>query len=206
MNLDIIIAQLRLRSLLFEQRVAGAAQFHVLPEAANLKTPAAYVLPLDEQPQEQSSKNGYQQTVREQFAVVVALSNRADERGQGATASLHDVRAALFRALLGFQPAPDYDAIAFEGGQLLHLDRARMYYQLEFSADYAIDTSDTWIPDRNAELPDFEGLDIRLDTIDPFDPNTPAADHPGDPAAYPGGKGPDGRAEAGLKITFPTEP
>lgn len=183
MNLDVTIAQLRQRAPLFGQRAAGAAKFQVLPEAANLVTPAAYVLPLDEQPQEQASKNGYQQTVREGFAVVVALSNAADERGQKAATSLDAVRRELFRALLGFQPATDYDAIAFEGGQLLHLDRARLYYQFEFSTDYAVSTEDTWIPSRNEDLPDFEGLDITVDLL-----------------------APDGRPEAGMQITFPEEP
>lgn len=204
MNLHIIIAQLRQRAPIFGGRAAGAAQFQILAEAANLTMPAAYVLPLDEQPGDQDSQTGYQQTVREGFAVVVALSNREDERGQTAAGNLDTVRRALFRALLGFQPAKDYDAIAFEGGQLLHLDRARLYYQFEFSVGYAISVEDTWIPDRNAELPDFEGLDIRLDALDIFDPNTPAADFPGDPNAYPGGKGPDGRAEAGAVINLPT--
>jgi hypothetical protein len=205
MNLNVIIAQLKQRAPLFAGgTVAGAARFQVLPEAANLKMPAAYVLPLDEQPEDQSSQNGYQQTVREGFAVVVALSNREDERGQGAASDLDAVRRALFKALLGFQPAEEYDVITFEGGQLLHLDRARMYYQFEFSVDFAISTEDTWIPQRNDELPDFEGLDIRLDALDIFDPNTPEADHPGDPNAYPGGKGPDGRAEAGATIDLPT--
>lgn len=203
MNLAIIIAQLRQRAPIFGQRVGGSAQFKVLPEAANLVTPAAYVLPLDEQPADQQSKNGYQQTVREGFAVVLALSNRADERGQASASDLDTLRKALFKALLGFQPADDYDVIAFEGGQLLHLDRARLYYQFEFSVDYAITTEDTWIPDRNATLPDFAGLNLRVDLIDIFDPNTPAIDFPGDPNAYPGGKGPDGRAEAGAVIDVP---
>lgn len=193
MNLNIIIAQLRQRAPLFDGRVAGAAKFQILPEAANLKVPAVYVLPLDEQPQDQASQNGYQQTVREGFAVVVALSNTADERGQAAAQNLDTNRLALFKALLGFQPAADYDAIAFEGGQLLHLDRARLYYQFEFSVDYAISTEDTWIPDRNADLPDFKGLDITVDAIDPFDPNLAPA-------------GPDGQPEAKLSITFPEEP
>jgi len=205
MNLNVIIAQLRQRAPIFtDGTVAGAARFQVLPEAANLPMPAAYVLPMDEQPQDQASQNGYQQTVEERFAVVVALSNRADERGQGAASNLDTVRRALFKALLGFVPAEDYDVVAFEGGQLLHLDRARLYYQFEFSVQYAISTADTWIPDRNAELPDFEGLNVRLDAIDIFDPNTPAADFPGDPNAYPGGKGPDGRAEGGAIINLPT--
>lgn len=200
MNLDVIIAQLRQRAPLYVQRVGGAAQFQVLPEAANLVIPAAYVLPLDEQPQAQSSGNGYQQSVVEQFAVVVVLSNKADERGQAAASNLDAHRAGVFRALLGFQPSAAHDIVEFAGGQLLHLDRARLYYQFEFAATYAISTEDTWIVDRNDELPDFEGVDLRVDALDIFDPNTPAADHPGDPAAYPGGQGPDGRIEAGATI------
>jgi len=207
MNLNVIIAQLRQRAPIFAGRtVGGAAKFEILPEAANLKMPAAYVLPLDERPEEQASANGYQQSVLERFAVVAVLDNTVDERGQEAASNLDTMRLALFKALLGFQPAPDYDAIAFEAGELLHLDRKRLYYQFEFSVVYAISTEDTWIPDRNADLPDFEGLDITVDTIDPFDPNRPAEDFPDDPAAYPGGQGPDGRAEARLKIDFPEEP
>lgn len=197
MNLDVIIAQLRARAPLFENRVAGAAKFEgILPEAANLRMPAGYVLPLDEQPADQESANGYQQTVREGFAVVVALSNKADERGQKPAVDLDDVRKALFRALLGFQPAADYDVIVFEGGQLLSLDRARLYYQFEFSVEYAVSTEDTWIPDRNAELPDFEGLDLEVDAIDPFDPNRVA----------PGEHGPDGVIDVSLSINLSTGP
>lgn len=197
MNLNIVIAQLRQRAPLFAGgTVAGAAKFEILPEAANLRMPAAYVLPMDEQPAEQESENGYQQTVQERFAVVVALSNSADERGQTAAASLDGVRAALFRALLGFQPAEDYDVIVFEGGQLLHLDRARLYYQFEFSVEYAVSTEDTWIVDRNAELPDFKGLDIEVDAIDPFDPNRVAF----------GERGPDGVIDVRLSIDLPTGP
>lgn len=205
MNLDVIVAQLRQHVPAFASRVAGAAKFDVLPEASNLVVPAAYVLPLNEQPEEMSSQNGYQQTVREGFAVVVALSNKGDERGQKATVDLDTLRRAIFSALLAFQPAEDYDVVGFQGGQLLHLDRARMYYQLDFYADYFLDPSDTWIPSRNAGLGDFEGLDIRLDSIDVFDPNTPEADFPGDPEAYPGGKGPDGRAEARVKLDLPQD-
>lgn len=193
MNFNVVIAQLRARAPIFDQRVAGAANFKVLPEAANLKTPAAYVIPMDEQPGDQQSATGYQQSVKEEFAVVVVLDNAVDERGQVAAASLHAVRLALFKALLGFQPAEHYDVVAFEGGELMHLDRARLYYQFEFSTEYAISTEDTWIPDRNAEFPDFKGLDITVDTIDPFDPNRAPI-------------GPDGTPEAKLKITFPEEP
>jgi hypothetical protein len=206
MNLPLIIAHMRQRVPVFSGRVAGAARFEILPEVDNLLVPAAYVIPTDEEPLEQDSQNGYRQQVREGFAVVVAVSNETDERGQQAATDLHAIRAARFLALLGFQPAEDYGAIQFEGGQLLHLDRKRMYYQYSFSAGFELDTSDTWIDVRDSELPDFEGVDMTVDAIDPFDPNTPAIDFPGDPTAYPGGKGPDGRAETGAIINLNQEP
>lgn len=196
MNLAVVIAQLRVRAPVFAQRVAGAARFEVLPEAANLLVPAAYVLPLDEQPGEQASQNTYQQTVREAFAVVVVLDNRVDERGQTAAVDLQAVRTVLFRALLGFQPAADHDIVQFEGGQVLAMDRARLYYQFEFSAAYDIGPADTWIDVRDSELPDFEGLDLDLDAIDPFDPNL----------VDPGERGPDGRIELAASIHLPQEP
>lgn len=204
MNLDIIIGHLRFNVPALAHSVGGAAKFDVLPAAANLRVPAAYVLPLDEQPQEQVSQNGYQQIVREGFAVVAVLDNRGDERGQAAAMDLDEFRKMLFAALLGFEPGPNHDAVAFEGGQLLHMDRARLYYQFEFYADYALDTSDTWIPRRNSDLRDFERVQLKIDALDVFDPNMPATDFPSDPLAYPGGKGPDGRFEGGLNITLPT--
>ena len=124
------------------------------------------------------------------------MSNLVDERGQQPAVDLEAVRRALFKALLGFQPGLDYDVITFEGGELLHLDRARMYYQFEFAVEYAITTEDTWIPDRNAELPDFETLDMNVDAIDPFDPNLVA----------PGERGPDGVIDAHVVITLPPGP
>lgn len=196
MNLDVIIAQLRARVPAFDQRVGGAAHFKVLPEAANLVVPAGYVIPLAEQAEEQVSQNGYQQTVREEFAVVLVLDNTGDERGQGAASNLQAWRTALFRALLGFQPAADYDVVKFEGGQLLQFDRKRLYYQFEFSADYEIEPSDTWIDIRDSELPDFKGLDLEVDAIDPFDPNrVPFGD-----------RGPDGVIDARASINPPEEP
>ena len=203
MNLNIVIAQLRARAPIFGQRVAGASKFEVLPEAANLAVPAAYVIPTSEQPGDQISQNGYRQIVIEQFSVVVALSNRSDERGQAATGSLQLIREELFRALLGFQPTENYDAIAFEGGQMVSMDRARMYFEFEFSTGYEIGPADTWISVRDSELPDYRTVNIKLDALDPFDPNRPKTDFPADPLAYAGGKGPDGRIEVAATITLP---
>jgi hypothetical protein len=180
MNLNIVIAQLRARVPAFANRVAGAANFSVLPEAANLPVPAAYVIPMDENPEPNVSGSGYRQTVREGFAVVVVLSNSTDERGQGAATSVHDMRLLLFKALLGFQPGEDYDGIEYEGGNLLQLDRSRLYFQFEFAVDYEIGEADTWLAVRDSTLPDFNGLDIKVDVSVP-----------------------DGQIDAGATITFP---
>lgn len=193
MNLDLVIQQLRARAPMFGQRVAGAANFKVLPETAKLDVPAAYVIPLSEEPAAAASQNGYRQQVRDQLAVVVVLSNLAEERGQTAASSLEAVRVALFKALLGWQPTKDYDAMEFEGGQLLHLDRARMYYQFEFAAGWEIGTSDTWIAARDEELPPFEGLNVRVDMRQPFDKNRAPI-------------GPDGTIDAGADLNLPQEP
>lgn len=197
MNLDPVILQLRERVPLFAQRVAGAAEFKVLPETAKLPVPAAYVMPLAEEPREPSSQNGYRQQVRDQIAVVVVLSNLAEERGQTAANSLHAVRTALFKALLGWQPAEDYDAMEFDGGQLLHLDRARLYYQFEFAAGWEIGTADTWIQARDEELPLLAGVDVKVDMRQPFDPNRAPVGDDGTQA------GPDGTVDAGATFNLP---
>ena len=70
----------------------------------------------------------------------------------------------------------------YEGGNLLSLDRARLWYQFEFSASMEIDGSDGWQDTELAGLPHFDGVNFKSDCIDPADPNK----------AYPG---PDGRIE-----------
>ena len=61
MKLAPIIAALRARCPIFENRVAGAAQFKDLPEVGKMKLPAAYVVPGDDSPGEQKSQTDYWQ-------------------------------------------------------------------------------------------------------------------------------------------------
>jgi hypothetical protein len=204
MNLQAVITHLRERLPVFERRVAGAAQFQVLPEAATLQLPYAFVVPLDENPDANQSSNGYLQTVDDSFAVIVVLDNKVDERGQGAATGVHDMRKLLFQVLLGWRPDDDYAEVEYDGGSLLRMDRARLYYQFEFKSQYTLDVSDTWYDVRNRELPAFTGVDVKLDAVDPADPNHPKTDFPDDPGAYQGGNpGPDGRAEGSAKIDLP---
>lgn len=190
MNLNIVIAQLRTYCPTFAGRVAGSARFKRLPEDANLQVPAAYVIPLDDSPSDAQSLNDVRQSLMESFAVIVAVSNVPDERGQAAVNTAHDaVRAELWKALLGWQPDKTiYNGIVYQGGNLLDLDRSRLWYQFDFGAQMQIGPDDGWQAVELGNLPHFDGATIKYDYIDPAaDPNI----------QYPG---PDGRIEHTLTI------
>lgn len=196
MQLEWIIAALRTRCPSFANRFAGAAEYRNLPESVSLATPYGFVIPLDDSPGESRSSNSVRQPLTDSFAVVVVVSNAADERGQSAVASIHTLRAELWAALLGWRPvAPGgdtsqsrYEGIVYQGGQVVGLDRARLHYQFEFGADMEITPADGWQGIELAALPPFEGANINIDAIDPMaDPNV----------QYPG---PDDRIEAVLRI------
>lgn len=185
MELEPIIEALRARCVLLGGRVGGAAQFKMLPETASMPVPHGFVIPLDDNPGESRSSNAVRQTISDSFAVVIAVSNVADEKGQASARSIHLMRQALWAALLGWRPSIEYDGIRYEGSQLLGIDRARLWYQFEFSAETELDDSDGWTGQELAALPHFNGGTIKVDVVDPIaDPNV----------SYPG---PDGRIEAG---------
>lgn len=188
MQLEPIISALRTRCPSFGNRIAGAAQFKLLPENAALAVPCAFVIPLDDSPQESRAQNSVRQALTDSFAVVVAVSNVADEKGQIGAQSTHSLRAEVWAALLGWRPDLRYDGINYEGGHLLSLDRARLWYQFEFGALMEIEPSDGYQETELATLPHFDGGTINVDVIDPMaDPNV----------QYPG---PDQRIEAKLVI------
>ena len=184
MELEPIIQALRTRLPVFGERVGGAVQFKALGEKSALPIPCAYVIPLDDNASERLAGNTARQEITDGFAVVVVMSNKPDEKGQGSALNAHNMRTLLWAALLGWCPSEEYDPIVYEGGQLMKLDRAEMWFQYEFSATTQITDADGW---RNTELnglPHFDGLDVQVDAIEPFDPNR-------------GATGPDGRNETG---------
>lgn len=183
MNIDLVIQQLRTRCPIFGNRVAGAAQFAAVHESTALAVPCAFVIPLDDSPEPGISQNSIRQVLEETFEVVVALDNRTDERGQASGTSVHEIRAALWRALLGWQPESRYDGIQYQGANVLSIDRARLFWRFEFSAEMEIGPADGFQPIALGELPAFKGADMKVDIVDPAaDPNQ----------QYPG---PDGRIE-----------
>lgn len=188
MQLEIVVTALKSRCPSFSNRVAGAAQFKHLPENQTLPVPAAYVVPLDDQPSAGRAQNSVRQPLTDSFAVIVALSNVADEKGQGAAHTVNSLRAELWAALLGWRPAERYNGINYEGGQLLAMDRARLWYQFEFGAEMELCPDDGWQDRELAGLGNLEGVDLRVDAIEPSDPNRVPTPQP------------DGRIEAGADV------
>lgn len=185
MKLTAIIAALRERCPRFERRVGGAAQFKAIPDTGKLALPAAYVVPSEDAPGEQKSQTDYWQDLTEGFSVIVVLSNERDERGQWAAYdAVHDVRAELWKALLGWMPDPQGGEIVYAGGTLLDMNRYELYYQFDFTAKYEITEDDTRQAEDVNALPDFSLLSIDVDYIDP-------------------GTGPDGEIEHRLEMSFP---
>lgn len=190
MDILAIIAAIKARCASFSNRVAGAAEFASLPEKSVLPVPAAFVIPLDDEAQANKSDNGYLQDVRDVISVVVVIDNTPDERGQTAIYSIRTIRAELWKALLAWNPDAQHGRITYEGGHLLKMDRARLYYQFEFGADTELTVEDTYQGDALAALPVFNKMQIKVDAIDPHDPNL-------------GATGPDGTIEATALINIP---
>lgn len=182
MLINPIIEALRVRCPVFQNRVAGAAKFDIgLSESAKLAVPCAYVLPLDDSPEDNTSANGLRQKMVEAIAVVVVVSNVADERGQASADQVEGLRRILWRALLGWSPSTEHDGFTFQGGTLLKVDRARLWFQFEFGAEMVIDSTDGWQDEYLSGLPPFHGVEFRMDCLDPADSNAATA--------------PDGRVE-----------
>lgn len=108
--------------------VAGALEFATASETRPTAMPAAYIILLREQPSPSDVANAVVQRIRVSLAVVLALRNAADAKGQAAQADLETLRATVQTALLGWAPT---DAAPLERGpgQLLAFRDGVLWWQ-----------------------------------------------------------------------------
>ena len=164
MNINTIAAQIRALAPIFNGNVAGAAAYaNGVADQAWLPLPAAYVIPLGQEAEDNTLLAGLQQVVHERVGVIVVLEtlkvggaaqDLADRRGQAAGAYLDTVKYALFRAILNWYP--DFDpnnpganresrGIYFIGADFPTegaFDRARFFYQFNFCLDTTLTDAD----------------------------------------------------------------
>ena len=170
MNINIVIAQLRMYAHVFGGRVAGAADFaNGLETNVWMDSPSAYVIPLDEDAQDNESNVGLVQRITERVGVIVALDNTADRRGQDAATSLHDLRSDIWAAVLNWRPdgSSQTKGFAYGGGQLRDFDRGRLFYQFEFTIETTVSDDDGWQADR-IPLTEIDLVGTNPDTQIPF--------------------------------------
>jgi hypothetical protein len=119
------------------RKVAGAANFAAVKDDIKGEPNHAYVIPMSGNAQP-NTLLGYSvsQKVSEGFAVIVAVDNKRDVRGDAVNAPLETARRATLDALLGFLPAAGYDPITLGSEQLLELDVTTIFWQIGFNTGY----------------------------------------------------------------------
>lgn len=180
MNLDTVITQLRTYCAPLAGRVGGAADFDTGTEGVlaftdstgALAYPAAVVIPLDDDATDLDALPGPQlnQTVIERIGVVVEFDTTADRRGQAGVDQVQAMKYALHGAILNWNPEPlrSTNGLRYGGGRLLKLDRARLFWQFEYTLSVLLTDGDGFQL-RGDPLTDIESIVTGLDPEIVFD-------------------------------------
>ena len=156
MNLENVVAQIKAYLPAVGGRVSGAADYATgLETVVNMQLPAAFVFAINDDPAENENWPGLQQAVTERIGVVVQFDNTtgsdADARtGFAGIDQVYPMRAALFSALLSWLPPDQFGraarGLAYGGGRIVHFDRARLFWQFEFTLETTITDADGFGP------------------------------------------------------------
>ena len=185
MKITDLIKQLRDQCPTLANRVAAGIDLATLQANTPLQTPCAYVVPIADLASKSVAQNLMLQPIRDRFEVTLVLDTTDATK---ALDLLHDLRAELWRALVGFKPGSDYDAIEYDGGELVSINSSRVLYRLRFFAEFQLgrnlpgQPAESWHERELDGLSSFTGATVRVDAIDPADPNLQRP-------------GPDGRLE-----------
>ncbi|MEN2394721.1 phage tail terminator protein [Pseudomonas halotolerans] len=185
MKITPILTQLREQCPALADRVAAGFDLATLQADTPLQTPCAYVLPTADIASKNTAQNATLQAVRDRFDTVLVLDATDATK---ALDLLHDLRAELWRALVGFKPGGDYTGIEYDGSELVSINSSRVSYRLHFFAEFqlgrnlASQPAESWHERELDGLSSFTGATVRVDPIDPADPNLKRP-------------GPDGRVE-----------
>lgn len=182
MKLAPIIKHLRTECPSFDRRVYGGLDWDPVKECVKGATPAAYVICIGDSAEPSDVQGVVRQRVRDAIDVNIEVWS-ADERGQAAADQVHDLRAEIWRALVGFDPGGDGSPLQYDDGELLLIDRSKAVYRFRFFTDFMIGRTDlpwsappdqppnppeTWQEVQQDRLSGFEGVNLNVDFIDPM--------------------------------------
>ena len=185
MKISPILTQLRAQCPSLVGHIATGVDLALLQGNPNLPTPSAHVLPLADLAGASTAQNSASQPIRDRFEIILVIDATDATK---ALDLLHDLRAELWRALVGFKPGSDYSAIVYDGGETVSINSSRAFYRLRFFAEFQLgrnlpsQPAESWHERELDGLSSFTGVTVRVDASDPADPNLK---HPG----------PDGRVE-----------
>ena len=185
MKMTPLITQLRDQCPTLGNRIAAGYDLATLQVSNPLQTPCAYVAPLADLASTSTAQNTASQPIRDRFEIILALDATDATK---ALDLLHDLRAELWRALVGFKPDSNYSAIVYDGGETVSINSSRAFYRLRFFAEFQLgrnlpsQPAESWHERELDGLSSFTGATVRVDAIDPADPNLKRP-------------GPDGRVE-----------
>lgn len=197
MKLSTIVKQIRQYVPIFSGRVATSLSYELGAVSTQMTRPCAYVS-FDSSDFEEAPKNGLSiQNETDRFSIFVEVDGKkGDERAQMAVDVLDEIRRQLFLALIGFEPAPEYEPIQASAISTFDGNRALVVFRFEFSVGRRVgrasrtQPAETWQEAQVDGLKPFEGMDIDVDVIDPIAQPRP---------------GPDGRIEFETHVEFEDE-
>lgn len=185
MKISPILTQLRAQCPSLAGHIATGVDLALLQGDPNLPMPSAHVLPLADIASASTAQNSTSQPIRDRFEIILVLDATDATK---ALDLLHDLRAELWRALVGFKPDSNYSAIVYDGGETVSINSSRAFYRLRFFAEFQLgrnlpsQPAESWHERELDGLSSFTGVTVRVDAIDPADPNLKRP-------------GPDGRVE-----------
>jgi hypothetical protein len=183
-----IIKHLRNTCPTFKRRVYGGLDWDPVAKSVQSDMPAAYVICIGDSAEPSEVSGMIRQRVRDAIDVNVEVWSE-DERGQGAADLIHDLRAELWRALVGFKPGGDGTPLQYDDGELLLIDRSKAVYRFRFFTEFVIGRDDvrpgqtlcppeTWQEVEHDGLPPFDGVNIHADLNGPRNKETPTPTGP----------------------------
>jgi len=143
MRIGPIVLKLRLAATRFGDMIGGAADFDSIQRETFGE--CAFVVPLAETAGRNEQDTTVLQVLTEVFAVVVVLKNdtaQTDRLGLKAYDALDEARSQIFKGILGWEMDGYKTPVIYEGGRLLDLNSAYLWYQFEFSAERWITQED----------------------------------------------------------------
>ena len=161
MKLSPIIAQLKTSTTRFNSNIGGAAHL-MAAQTETYSVDRAFVVQLAETATPNDQDVGLNQTITNTFAVMVALDNRIDKRGQAAHDELATTRTQLFSSILNWSPPGSSRPIQFVGSRYLNMNRAFFWYQFEFSVEACLTEADGYQP----TFDDLTHVSVKYDMVD----------------------------------------